>query len=378
MTTMKNIFVPWLALSLCGVACLAHDTGTVAVLDATPAVQSLKTEVEKKGPVRAPALLKEKIPVSGQGFWKFIAVTNLMPLPAEVVGKVTPAHGTVFVDAERDIVYWGLKKVGWVGFSNQLRDSWVVKGDEQFAHNNLHGADILPRKGKLPLVAAADNEGFKVYLSDTTFLNPKTLSAPTNGPYATNATYRPTDVAFVSANRIFITDGYARGYFMEATTEPLAYVGGFFGGHDFSKTPHGITFDPHDKNLLVSARPEGQLKRWSISGQKVLEIGALPEGTLLCDVDLWDDYALAACLEGPFNSGSTNKTAGPLMVVNLKKKTIASIIRPKAELGYDFCEHIHDACWYFHKRGRATDVYLVFTAWNPGGIGALKLVSVPD
>jgi len=50
------------------------------------------------------------------------------------------------------------------------------------------------------------------------------------------------------------------------------------------------------------------------------------------------------------------------MIVNLKKKTITSIIKPKEELGYDFCEHIHDACWYFHKRGRATEVYLVFTA----------------
>ena len=93
---------------------------------------------------------------------------------------------------------------------------------------------------------------------------------------------------------------------------------------------------------------------------------------MLCDVDLWGDYALAACLENP------GKAPGPLIIVNLKKQTIVSIIKPKEELGYEFADHLHDACWYLHKQGKQTDVYLVFTAWNPGGIGALKLVNVPD
>jgi hypothetical protein len=72
------------------------------------------------------------------------------------------------------------------------------------------------------------------------------------------------------------------------------------------------------------------------------------------------------------------KAPGPLMIVNLKKKTIASIIKPKEELGYEFADHMHDAVWYFHHNERQTEVYLLFTAWNPGGIGALKLVNVPD
>lgn len=370
--TIKVILAAGAASVLSIASVLAHDTG-VPHKDAEPSSQPWPHKPETKGPVKAPDLLREQVPVSGQGFWKFVAVTNVVPVPAEALSNLIKAHGTLVFDAENDTVYWGLKSVGWVGFSNQLRDSWVVKGDDAFAQNNLHGADILPRKGQRPLIAAADNEGSKVYLTDTTFLNPQILGRPTMAPFSvTNTPYRPTDVAFVNAKQIFITDGYGSGHFMPATTEPFAFESGIFGGRDFSKTPHGITFDPRDKNLLLSARPEGQLKRWSIKGKKVLAINALPKGTLLCDVDLWGDYALAACLDG------ADKKPGPLMIVNLKTQAIVSIIKPKEDLGYAFAGHMHDACWYFHKNGRKTDVYIVFTAWNPGGIGALKLVNVAE
>jgi len=348
----------------------AHDTADGHVHNFIP-TNTLPIRIELKGPVAAPAPvnLAAGTKVSGQGFWKFVAAPDLMPLPPEVVGNVVQAHGTLIVDAERDIVYWGLKKFGWIGFSNRLSASWVVKGDAQFARNNIHGADILPRRGKLPLVAAADNEGFKIYLSDTTFQNPKTLPVPKLGAYLTNQTYRPTDVAFVSSRRLFVTDGYAQRYFLPVTVDPFAYEGEIFGGKLLSQTPHGITYDTKDKSLIISARPEGQSKRWSVTKREYSATDALPVGTLLCDVDIWQNYALAACLDGP------NKTPGPLMIVNLKTRTIASIIKPKEELGYDLCDHIHDAAWYVVKNGRKTEVYLLFTSWNPGGIGALKLVN---
>ena len=369
---MGKIYVAAVVSLLSVASTFAHDTGSPHDTGSVP-VKPWPFKPETKGPVKAPEPVKEKIPVSGQGFWKFMAATNAVPLPAEIGTQVTQAHGTVIVDAEHDTLYWGLKKFGWVAFSNQLRDSWVVKGDEAFTHNNLHGADILPRKGQRPLIAAADNEGDKVYLTDTTFQNPQILKRPLDGPYADGkAPFHPTDVAFAGAKQLFVTDGYGSGYFMSATTSPLAYEPGFYGGHEFSKTPHGITFDPRTKDVLVSARPEGQLKRWSNKDKNVLSIGALPEGTWLCDVDVWGDYALAACLDAP------NKAPGGLMIVNLKTQTIVSTIKPKEELGYAFADHMHDACWYFHKEGRKTEVYLIFTAWNPGGIGALKLVNTGD
>jgi hypothetical protein len=37
---------------------------------------------------------------------------------------------------------------------------------------------------------------------------------------------------------------------------------------------------------------------------------------------------------------------------------------------------IHDASWYVVKEGGRTGVSVLFTNWNPGGIGALRLVNV--
>lgn len=336
----------------------------------SPSTNAMPHRVERRGPVAAPArmTLPADVAVSGQGFWTFVAATNLMPVPAEARPFVTNAHGTLIVDAGRDIVYWGLQNVGWIGFSNGLRDSWIVQGDPAFTRGNLHGADLLPRRGLRPLIAAADNVEGEVLVSDTTFQNPLVLGVPDVGPYTTNKSYRPTDAAFVSGNRIYITDGYARRFLIPATLEPLAHEGKFLD-RNLSKTPHGITYEAKSDSLLVSARPEGQLIRWSVKAEAARTIDGLPTGTLLCDVDLWGDYALAACLEGP------GKSPGPLMILNLKKRTLASIIKPKDELGYDFAQHIHDAAWYVRRSGRTTEVYLLFTAWNPGGVGALRLVN---
>ena len=64
-----------------------------------------------------------KTPVSGQGFWKFTPVVGAMPVPAEALPKLKGAPGTVFVDYENDLIYWGLENIGWVGSSNHLKSS---------------------------------------------------------------------------------------------------------------------------------------------------------------------------------------------------------------------------------------------------------------
>ena len=343
-----------------------HDESVTA----TP----LPFAVEKKGPVRAPkaAPLAPGTSVSGQGFWKFVAARELTPVPPEALPKIKGAHGTIIVDGERDLVYWGLEGVGWVGFSNHLSQSWVVPGDPTFAHGNLHGADILPRKGKLPLVVVADNNDGEVYLTDTSFQHAETLRIPGLEPYADKKGFAPTDAAFVSADEIWVTDGYGKAYFMPATGSPFQYTGKYYGGKKISNTPHGITYDPRDHTLIVSARPEGQLKRWDRKGEHFTDIAGLPAGSTVCDVDLWGDYALAPCLDGP------KGTPGPIYIINLKTRSIVSTLRPKEDLGYADAQHIHDAAWYVAGKGAKREVYVLFTNWNPGGVGALKLVNVAD
>lgn len=360
-------------LAACSAALLlarAHDVGPAHGHDAPPA-KPLPLAVEAKGPIKAPPRSPAGTPASGQGFWKFTAAQGVLPLPEEIKPFLKGAHGTFVVDKERDTVYWGLEKVGWVAFSERLTKSWVVKGDAAFASGNLHGADLITRKGKLPLVAVADNVKGSVYLSDVTFQHAEKLGVPTAPPYADGKGFAPTDVAFVEHD-LFVTDGYGKAYFMPASIDPLAYRGPAYGGKEMSQTPHGITYDAHTKTLLVSARPEGLVKRWSPATHHWLEVAGLPPGSTVCDVDVWGDYALAPCLDGP------NQSPGPIYVINLKKRTLVSTIRVKADLGFAEAQHIHDATWYLMPNGRKHDLYVIFTNWNPGGIGAVKLVSLPD
>jgi hypothetical protein len=368
-------FVLALGLSLSVASVAGHEvTGGTPHEHPSVTVTPLSFIVEKRGPVRAPKAIQRtsELKVSGQGFWKFVACPELTPVPAAAHGKVKPAHGTIIWDQESGNVYWGLQNVGWIGFSNQLRDSWIVAGDPVFGKGNLHGADILYRRGKAPLIAAADNNNGQVFITDTTFARAEVLGTPTGQPYADGKGFRPTDVAFVSAKEVWVTDGYGKAWFMPADAAPFKYQDKYFGGKSFSQTPHGVTFDAKNKLLLVSARPEGQVKRFDLKREEVLEIGGLPPGSTVCDVDVWGDYALAPCLDGP------DKSNGPIYIINLKKRAVVATIKPKDDLGYAEALHIHDAAWYITGRGRNQEIYIVFTNWNPGGVGALKLVNLPD
>lgn len=353
----------------------AHDVagGKSHDHEATTA-NALPFVIEKTGPVRAPKAIKAEpgLKVTGQGFWKFVAAPNLVPVPTEAQSKLKPAHGTLVVDKKNDTVYWGLQQVGWIGFGEKLTKSWVVAGDPVMSKGNLHGADILPRLGRKSLIAAADNMTGQIYLTDTDFKKVEVLRIPEGQPYADKKGFAPTDVAFVGGKELWVTDGYGKAWFMPASMSPLKYEEKYFGGKKFSGTPHGITYDPTDKSLLVSARPEGQVKRFDLTHEHVHDIEGLPPGSTVCDVDLWGDYALAPCLDGP------NKSNGPIYIINLKKKTVVSTLKVKDDLGYDLALHIHDACWYVTGKGSKQEVYVIFTNWNPGGIGAIKLVNIPD
>jgi hypothetical protein len=352
---------------------VAHEvTGGSAPSGATPT--PLPFVVERKGPVKAPSKVESayQIPVSGQGFWKFTPVVGAMPVPVEALPKLKGAHGTVLVDYEKDVVYWGLEGVGFVGFKDRLMTSWVVKGDPALSRGNLHGADIQPRSGKPALIAAADNNEGEVYLTDTTFQKVATLKHPPGKEYADGKGFAPTDVAFTDRNTVFVTDGYGRAFFMPADIEPFQYRSEIFGGKKVSQTPHGVTFDPVGKDLIVSARPEAQVRHWSLGKREWLDVQGLIPGSTVCDVDVWGDYVLAACLDGPKGS------PGPIYIINQKKRAVVSTIKPKEELGYAYAQHMHDACWYVPGKGDNKEVYILFTAWNPGGIAAIRLTNIPD
>ncbi len=369
---MKQTILLTIALTIAGATNIiaAEQPVFADLLTGTNAPRRLPIEPETKNPNKpAPRLTDKSVKTTGQGFWKFVADTSLMPIPDEIKGQTKPAHGTVMVDAERDIVYWGLKGVGWVGFSNGLTKSWVVKGDPAFARGNIHGAELFQRKGKLPLVVAADNEEGEVYLSDTTFQHAEKLVCPQISQYKKKEEFHPTDATFISENEIIITDGYGKAFFMKATASPFKYTGEIFGGKEFSKTPHGVTYNPREKVLIIAARPEAEIMRYDVARKQWLETYALPRGSTVCNIGIGGDYLLAPCLTGEKGSN------GPIYIVNLKTKKLVSTLRPHDDLALAEVLHLHDAQWYWLKTGKTKQLCIIYTNWNPGGVGVLKLVS---
>jgi hypothetical protein len=334
----------------------AHE---VHAAQSAPSVERLPVTTEGEAPKGV------ERPSTGRGRWTFVAVTEgVLTVPAEALPRVKGAHGTLVVDRERDIVYWGLEQVGWVAFSDRLTRSRVIKGDPALQRGNLHGADLLPRDARPPLVAAVDNVEGEVYLSDTSFQRVQKVAWPNRAPYEEADQYHPTDVAFVSDEELYVTDGYGAAHFMAMDVDPLAYRGEIQGGKWVSRTPHGITWDAENGSLVISARPEGQIKRWSTDSSAFNQVLGLPPGSTVCDIDIRGDYALAPCLNGPDNS------PGPIYIINLRERTLVSTLQPKVDLEFDLAQHIHDATWY-EADG---ELYVLFTNWNPGGIGAMRLV----
>jgi hypothetical protein len=214
------------------------------------------------------------------------------------------------------------------------------------------------------LIAVADNVEGEVYLSDTSFQQVQKVARPARAPYETSGQYHPTDVAFVNGDKLYVTDGYGAAHFMAMDVNPLAYRGDILGGKWVSQTPHGITWDAEAGSLVISARPEGLIKRWSADSSAFNQVLGLPAGSTVCDIDIRGDYALAPCLNGP------DKSPGPIYIVNLRERTLVSTLNPKVDLGFGEAQHIHDATWYEIDG----ELYVLFTNWNPGGIGAMRLL----
>lgn len=372
-----------LAICLAIVTLITPDgrfTAEVRAQTTTPTsrpAQPFSQLTETTGPIAARSPAVSNAATSGQGYWRFVADKSVLPLPEEIKDKITPAHGTLIVDRQRDIVYWGLQGVGWVKFTDRLTKSEVVKGDEMFTSGNIHGAELIQRPGQLPLVIATDNLENEVYLSDTSFQNGKKLEWPQGkAPYANKPDFKPTDATFVQNDRAYVTDGYGRAFFMPVKTDPFGYDGNLLGGKPMSNTPHGITYDPEDQGLYIAARPEGIIKKWYPARQEFGDAFSLPTGSTVCDVELWGDYALAPCLDGGLApQRGQPRPPGPIYILNMKKNAIVATIKPKDDLGFDQALHIHDATWYIAGEGNERELYILFTNWNPGGIGAMKLVA---
>ena len=90
----------------------------------------------------------------------------------------------------------------------------------------------------------------------------------------------------------------------------------------------------------------------------------MPPGSLPCDIDYLDDYAIVGALRGP----DTSKGA-PIYI--LENDKLISTIMIKEDLGLEHFTHIHNAV----LRKHGGKYYVIAQAWNPGDFAILEQVN---
>jgi hypothetical protein len=168
--------------------------------------------------------------------------------------------------------------------------------------------------------------------------------------------YKPTDaVVTPDGTRVLVADGYGSSMIHAFNTADGVYAGKSWGGagaaHGEFNCPHGITFDPRRKLLLVADRGNHRLEYYAVNGiyQNSVET---PECQAPCNADIRGDFVLVPNLDGP------------LVILDKQNKTVA-VIEVGKLLGARGFLHPHDAIWLPNGD-------IVVCTWNPGRLGYWK------
>ncbi len=171
--------------------------------------------------------------------------------------------------------------------------------------------------------------------------------------------YKPTDtVVPPGSDQVVVADGYGSSMIHTLRKTNGVYAGKSWGGlgsaHGELNCPHGITYDPRRKLLLVADRGNKRLEYFTLAGsyQSTVEVREI---SAPCNADVQGDLVLVPDLNGPVVIlGADNETVGVVEVGEL--------------LGDRGFKHPHDAIWL------ANGDFVVCT-WNPGRIGYFRRVT---
>ena len=332
----------------------------------------------------ATAVTAQAKAVSGQGNLQFEVLYTSDHLPKETADVLVKAHGGFAVDRRkgRGEIYFTLPGAGIIQISSNLKKTKLLATADEMRDANMHNTALwLDDKGT-PFLTFPSNQVAKVF---TTTLDGKLLNvldAPTVDHDFDNATvnayfdnpenkFVPTDVEQLDG-LLYITTGYSTlDYVLTASvdsTKPFAaswydlVFGGKGEGAGQFGTGHGITLMPDGKHISVADRPRAEIDRFTRYGHYIDTVN-LPEGAFPCDVDYQDEYTLVGCLHGP------NRDLGAPIYI-LKGNELLSTVMPKAELGLENFQHIHNAV-LVNVDGT---LYIIAQAWNPGDFAILKQV----
>lgn len=297
-----------------------------------------------------PAAASDRTIVSGSGAFRYEFVREKLVLPPEVDMK----HGHGLCRDDRGNIYFTYesKKVeaatrALVRFDPDGTHATFLGSDNALAQGVPHGLNIsVDAAGKAHLFHA--NNSATVHQTSLDGEVEWTRRWP---DFMGN--YKPTDTVVPPGSpHVYVADGYGSSMVHVFKTTNGFYAGKSWGGkgaaHGELNCPHGITWDPRRKLMLIADRGNKRLEYYSVNGLYQSTV-AVPELKAPCNVDVQGDFALVPDLEGP-------------VVILDKDNKAVSVIEVRKLLGSEGFKHPHDAIWLANGD-------IVVCTWNPGRLG---------
>lgn len=363
-----------LGITLGEVSVRAHHTPNPRV--STNAVQAPAAAGAKSAVARG---------ISGHGKMRFRVLYTSEHLPGEAKQVLVSAHGGFAVDRRpgKGETYFALPGAGILQISADLKTIRMLATPENVKKVNLHNTTLWQAPDGISYLVFPANAAGKVFTMTLDGKLVHTLDAPTGEEeferpevsdyFLGKGNFAPTDVEYLDG-LYYVTTGYSQLDFVltariflsnpfRAIWNDLAFGGKGDGPSQF-QTAHGITLTPGKKRFDIADRPRSEIKRFSRHGHYLSSV-RMPKGSLPCDIDYLDGYAVVASLDGPDRS-----KGAPIYI--LKDDQLVSTIMPKEDLGLENFKHNHNAV----LRKIGNKFYIIVQAWNPGDFAILE--QVPD
>ena len=242
-----------------------------------------------------------------------------------------------------------------------------------------HGLSLSVEGGE-DFLYICDNNRHEVIKTTVDGTVVMTLPYPKDsGKYENADQYIPTESAIAPNGDIYVADGYGQQFIMhyDAKGNLKNIFGGRGEGEEHFYNAHGICIDDRDPNnptLLITARQQNKLKRFSLDG-KLLDVTYLPNAFICRPVVHGKEVYLATLVSKlPFNSQS-----GFVCILNEKNELISvpGGSQPIYEDGklqslhqtIKVFQHPHDVCV-------DDDENLYVAQWNSGRTYPIKLIRV--
>lgn len=256
--------------------------------------------------------------------------------------------------------------------SGKLLDAW---GNE---YPGAHGLTLHDENGT-EFLYISDNDRHEVIKTTLDGKVVQTFPYPEEtGKYSKKEAYVPTETAVAKNGDIYVADGYGSQYIIHYDAK--GNVKNIFGGpgneeHLFNNA-HGICIDDRDSEnitLLVTARQQNKLKRFSLAGEYIDSID-LP-GAYICRPVIHNKHIYLATIW----SGDGSEGTGFVSILNEKNELISAPggSTPTYENGQlnrmhqtlRVFRHPHDVCI-------DADDNIYVAQWNSWGTYPIKLYRV--